>query len=136
MTSARARRLPKAWQEIAHVFVLLAGWLLFIWLWWDVMQGRWDTGRFWWIVIGSMLVFPVVTLVWIYHNVSIYRRLGPRKALRAVAESYAADFNRRQIDADWGALRNARFVTISNDESRKVFRAGPALPETTPGRPT
>ena len=135
MRTLRARRLPHAWQEIAHIFFILFGWAVFIWLWWDVMQGQWDTAGFWWIVIGSILVVPAITVIWIFHNVSLYRRLGPRKSVRAVKEAYPVDFKGRQVDADWDALRNARFITIGADDTHKQFRAVTELPPSTLRKP-
>lgn len=123
MNAAGSAHLPTWWRALRHAVVVALGWLLFGWLWWLVMQQGWDSQRLWWLVLGSLLVVPAITIIWILHNRAIYRRLGPRRGLRDVSERYDEDFNGRRIDADWSSLRTAACVHIDTEGGRKRYRA-------------
>lgn len=105
--------------------MLLLGWALFILGWWRVSTRPWDSADLQALFIGSALVFPVMTVAWVLHNVGIHRRKGPRRAVPAVNQSYEVDFLGREVQADWPALQQAREVTILVEGDRKRFRAGP-----------
>jgi hypothetical protein len=109
-----------------HVLMLLTGWALFLLGWWRVSTRPWDSADLKLLFIGSMLVFPVMTVAWVLHNVGIHRRKGPRRAVPAVNQSYEADFLGREVQADWPVLQQAREVTILVEGDRKRFLAGPA----------
>lgn len=119
--------LPPLW----HLPWIVAGWLLFAWLWWLVASRPWQSTGLQRLVIGAVVLFPVITLAWIAHNRRIYRRLGPRRGLRVVPVHYEADFFGRPVDADWSALQLAQRVDIDIDANRKRYRPG-ALPEGLP----
>ena len=119
---------PAAPIVLRHLPWLIAGWVLFIWLWWLVVQQPWQVLGLQRLVLWAAALFPAVTLVWIAHNRNIHRRLGPRRGLRVVPVQYPTDFNGRSIDADWPALLQAREVTIDIDAGghRKVYSVVPA----------
>lgn len=110
--------LPPPW----HLPGIIAGWLLFAWLWWLVASQPWQATGLQRLVVGAAVLFPVVTLAWIAHNRNIYRRLGPRRGLRVVPLRYEADFFGRAVDADWPALQQAQLVVIDIEGNRKRFR--------------
>lgn len=111
---------------LRHLPWLIAGWLLFIWLWWLVARQPWQVLGLQRLVLWAAVLFPAVTLAWIVHNRNIYRRLGPRRGLRVVPVQHLADFNGRTIDADWSVLQQAQEVVIDIDGHRKVYSAVPA----------
>lgn len=122
----RARFSPtplRGWpQRLVHLLALLAGWGLFIWGWYDVLGQPWDTNALSWLIGGSVVVLPTITLAWVLHNVGIYRRKGPRNSVRTVDESYRQDWNGREVCADLQALSRASIVIIDIEGNRKVYR--------------
>jgi len=109
-----------------HVLLVVLGWVLFFVLWRFVAQRPWDSRDLTMLIATAATVVPLITLLWIRHNVSIHRRLGPRRSTRAVEESYTHDFNRREVRADWAMLRHASEVVIDIDGKNKIYRCRPA----------
>lgn len=117
-------------QRVMHLLVVLAGWGLFFWGWHEVLGRPWDSRPLWWLILGSLVLLPLLTAAWILHNVGIHRRKGPRTGVRAVDESYRADWNGRPVKAQWGELANARLVVIQIEGEHKVYRpVGRPLPD-------
>jgi hypothetical protein len=115
-----------------HLLMLALGWGLFVLGWWRVATRPWQSDDLRLLFIGSLLVFPVLTVAWVLHNVGIHRRKGPRKAVPAVREQYDTDFLGRTVKADWPALQQARAVTITVEGDTKHFQVGlPSLTEST-----
>lgn len=115
-------------QRLVHLVALAVGWGLFFWGWHDVLGQQWETEYLAWLVTGSLVILPTITVAWVLHNVGIHRRKGPRTAVRKVDETYRHDWNGREIAADFGALARASVVVIDVEGERKVYRAGGALP--------
>lgn len=113
------------WYPLLHLPLIIAGWLLFAWLWWLVFRRSWQSSGLQNLVAGAAIMLPTITLLWIAHNRNIYRRLGPRRNLRMVPMVYDADFFGRRIDADWPLLQQARMVTIVIDADGKHYRPQP-----------
>lgn len=118
----RRQPLPKAWQKLLHLLLNLLGWVLFVGFWWHVLTTQEiDPRSILILIVGSLLVLPMVTLIWVLHNRGIHLRKGPRTSVRQVEELYAADWEGRRVHADWPVLKQARVVTISVDETGKHF---------------
>jgi hypothetical protein len=115
-------------QRLLHLAVLVVGWGLFFWGWHDVLGQRWDTTALVWLIVGSLVLLPAMTIAWVLHNVGIHRRKGPRTGLRKVDETYRHDWNGREIRADFAALAHASVVVIDVEGEHKVYRAGGVLP--------
>lgn len=133
-TSARMRATPlPGWpRRLIHVAALAAGWALFAWGWHEVLGRPWDTDTLWWLIGGSLVVLPVLTIAWTLHNLGIHRRKGPRTGLRKVDDAYRRDWNGREIVADWPALSHAHLVVIEVDAERKRYRVAAADPVAAP----
>lgn len=127
MSPVRPARLPHRLQAAAHAFAVVAGWGLFAWMWWLVARQSRHADDFWWLLIAALVVVPGITLAWVAHNKGLYRRLGPRRALREVEPDYGRDFNQRQVVADWAALGPARFIRVEVMGAEKRFRDVGAL---------
>lgn len=115
-------------QRLLHFAALAVGWGLFSWGWYDVLGQHWETEFLKWLVTGSVVILPLVTIAWVLHNVGIHRRKGPRTGTRKVDEAYRHDWNGREISADFAALARASVVVIDVEGKRKVYRAGGVLP--------
>jgi hypothetical protein len=136
----RASALRSWPQRLLHVAALLAGWAIFFWGWHEVLDRPWDNRNLWWLIAGSLVVLPAFTIAWILHNQGIHRRKGARQGVPHVNESYAADWNGREVRADWAALTSAHLVVIDIQDERKVYcvagaAALPARPEPQAGSP-
>lgn len=112
---------------LLHGAALALGWIAFVALWIGVLRGAGAPRELVWLASGALLVIPLLTLAWVAHNLSIYRRLGPRRGLRQMEPAYDADFVGRRVVADWAALRGAHRVEISfdNDGAVKRYAASP-----------
>ena len=110
------------WQKIGHVLFVILGWVIFIWFWSLVSAQPWDSTPIMLLIVGSLIVSPLVTLYWIFHNMGIYKKKGPRKGMADVKPIYDADWSGREITADWEALAKARVIVIEIDEFGKNYR--------------
>lgn len=119
----------RSWpQRLLHLIALVVGWALFFWGWYDVLGQLWDTTALVWLIVGSLVLLPLMTVAWVLHNVGIHRRKGPRTGVRKVDETYQHDWNGREIAADFAALARASVIVIDVEGKRKVYRAGGVLP--------
>lgn len=113
---------PQLRRRLGHAALILLGWVVFVWGWFHVTAARPEIGELRVLLVAALLVVPVLTLTWVAHNVGIYRRKGPRRAVRAIELDYPRDFNGRFIRADWAALQAARVIEIGiDDENDKCF---------------
>lgn len=119
---ARRATGASAKREILQVLIVALGWIGFVWLWVLVGRQTWETSRLIWLIVGSLVVLPVLTLGWVIHNRAIFRRKGERRGVPATDFSYRTDWHGRRVDADWDALRASRFVTISVEGAVKAYR--------------
>lgn len=119
-TSSTGLRWPR---RLQHLLLIGGGWWLFVWSWLRVTADRPEIGELRVLLLAAVLVVPVLTLWWVVHNVGIYRRKGPRKAVTPVAAQYTQDFNGRRIDADWTYLSRARRIDIVVAGGHKHFVA-------------
>jgi len=130
--AAEARLSPtplRGWpQRLLHLAALAVGWGLFVWAWHDVLGQHWEAEFLTWLVTGSLVILPTLTIAWVLHNVGIHRRKGPRTGSRKIDEAYRFDWNGREVSADFAALARASVVVIDVEGKRKVYRAGGVLP--------
>ena len=118
----RADSGPSRRRLALHLLVILGGWALYIWGWQRVASNQPEFGDIRALVLGAALVVAVVTLSWIAHNRGIHRRKGPRQTVPSASMNYDSDFNGRRIQADWPALKLARYIEIVIDGADKQYR--------------
>lgn len=109
-------------REILQVLIVALGWIGFVWLWVLVGRQPWDSSSLVWLILGSLVVLPVVTLVWVIHNRSLFKRKGERRGVAPADLRYPADWNGRRVDADWAALRASSMVSIDVAGPVKTYR--------------
>lgn len=126
---ARLRSWP---QRLVHLLAIVAGWLLFWWGWHTVLARPWDSDSLVILIVGSVVMLPILTLLWILHNLRIHRSKGPRKAVPAAAMAYPQDWNGRAVQADWTELAGARAIVVDIEGDRKIFRRAGSPPAGTP----
>ena len=108
-------------RRLAHLLALLAGWALFFYWWYEVAVQDWNRTQVALIILVTLIVAPVITVTWVLHNLSIFRRKGPRLGVPKVSLEYPRDWNGRDIVADWGALAEAARVEITVVGGRKLY---------------
>lgn len=138
MTTSRATTSPPAAQgpersarrDLAHLVILVVPWAVFAWLWWRVALST--TAEDLLTAAGLVLLVAVLcvpaTLLWIAHNVRIFRRKGQRTGRPAAPIAYATDWTRRAVVADWEAVRAAGVVIVDPGAARKSFLPGHPTP--------
>lgn len=116
---------PKATiKGIFHTFLAVMTWLLFVY-WWNrvIPQISIDDASVAFLVIFlTFLITAVLTLLWVRHNLGIFRRKGARKGLPAVSEEIRSDSLGRTLDIPgYDSLKGAPVVVISREGDRKRF---------------
>jgi hypothetical protein len=115
----------------AQSAVVAFGWALFIAGW--VKVGRGVTGgtvvSTLLLVVGVAVFSLTVTIFWIAHNVSIFRRKGPRTSARDIDFEFEKDFLGRDLDADWGVVGRSSKILVAVREDFKSFVAAGAMQE-------
>lgn len=114
-------------RRVLHTLIALAGWALFAY-WWTVVFARVSRSEIRFtilFVLAALVVCVLVTGLWVFHNVSIFRRKGPRKGLREATLDYSHDPLGREVtfESSAEALRAAPAVRIRVDASGKSFRS-------------
>ena len=107
-----------------HALLSILTWILFFYWWKKVIPqiGPEDAKTAFLAISLTVLVTSVLTLLWVRHNIAIFRRKGPRKGLPPVSEERSVDHLGRRLDrpaADF--LKGARIVTVSLEGGGKRF---------------
>lgn len=115
-------------RRLLHLAAILAGWVLFVWWWYEVAVQHWNKTLIALIILVTLIAAPAITGAWIVHNLNLYRRKGPRLGAPVVRIGYSRDWNGREVEADWGRLREASVVVVTIEGERKRYvadRPGP-----------
>lgn len=118
------RRFGVTIRGVFHSSVAVLTWILFFYWWRQVIpQASVDD-----VSVALLAIFlttlctSVLTLLWIRHNVAIFRRKGPRKALPSVSEERTDDHLGRKLDhPGTDRLKSASVVFVSRKGDRKHF---------------
>ena len=117
------QRGPRLLRKLLHLLVVVLGWVGFVWLWWLVAARPWESQRLVWLILGSLILAPLITGLWVLHNRALYKRKGERQAVAAADASYAHDWHGRTVQADWPSLQGARRIVVSVDGEHKRYDA-------------
>lgn len=113
-------------RALVQLVLVVAGWFLFLWAWVSVMRFTAPATAVATVIL--LLAFAVViyaiNLLWIRHNVNIYKRKGSRKNLPQVEYDFRWDFLDRRLAADWQNLQRETLIVVDFDEERKIFTPG------------
>lgn len=125
-----AREALNGWsRRLLHFVVVAAGWVLFVCWWYEVAVQHWNKTLIALIILVTLIAAPAITGAWIVHNLNLYRRKGPRLGAPVVRIGYSRDWNGREVEADWGRLRETSVVVVTVEGERKRYTAaapGPA----------
>ena len=111
--------------RIVHAVAIFGGWFIYFWLWWRVIyvydQGLSPlVGLF---LFSVIIVVPTLTLIWILHNVRIFKRKGLRQAHIIAKDNYVSDWKGRRVTADWVDMKQASNIIISVNGNDKQYEA-------------
>lgn len=103
----------------------VAGWLAFVVLWLRTLS---YTRAATLSTIGLLIAVALVvvlgaTALWIRHNLAIYRRKGPRRAVPPVDATFERDAIGRVLVADWDEVRTSAYVLVDPGQERKTLTA-------------
>ena len=113
-------------RRMFHTLIALAGWALFLFWWWLVIQ-RVSAAeiRFTaWFVAVSLVVIVLVTALWASHNLRLFRRKGARTQLRAGTQDSSHDSVGRPVGmpAVPEEYRPASLIVVRIEGGTKVYR--------------
>jgi hypothetical protein len=118
-------RLAPGLRSAAQSALVALGWALFIASW--IKVGRGVTGdtvvSTLLLVVGVTVLSLSVTILWIAHNLSIFRRKGPRTNARDIDFEFDKDFLGRDLDADWDVVGRSSKILVGVREDFKSFVA-------------
>lgn len=120
----KADRTAGTVRKLAHLLLIVIGWVGFVWMWTLVASRPWESRGLMWLIVGALIVMPLLTGAWVWHNRALARRKGERRGLPAVDMTYAHDWHGRQVQADWTALRASRLVLIQVESDHKRYHGG------------
>jgi len=110
-----------------HALIAVGAWVLFFY-WWRQVLGftRRQDVIFVLIFIGVAVAATILlNLIWVRHNIGIFRRKGPRTRVTVVSQDRHSDSLGRAIQ--WpasGSIRRSRLVTVSANEKEKFMKPG------------
>lgn len=116
-------------RALVQLVLVVVGWILFLWAWVSVMRFTApETVAVTTILLAAFAVgIEVINLLWIRHNVNIYKRKGPRKSVPRVRYEFRRDFLGRRQAADWQSLQGEALIVVSFDDEQKTFASGGTL---------
>jgi hypothetical protein len=113
-------------RRLFHLLVSIAGWVLFVWWWIRVL---WNVDRHQVRVTGlfiglTLITCVVLTGVWTYHNLRIWKRRGPRKQVREAHEDFGRDRLGRPVafKGSEEELKNDPVIVVRMEHEGKVYR--------------
>jgi hypothetical protein len=117
------RYLSKRVNNWLSTLLLVMLWLNFVYFWIRVYRQTWAadyTNSISYLFV-LMSGYGVVVTLWIFHNLRIHHKKGPRKGVRAVVERSSQDALRNQI-AFITDPRNTQSIVIEVIQGQKTFR--------------
>ena len=122
-TPRRRLRVSPLSFGLPQAVLVAAGWAVFLWSWVSVVRHTAPSTMLWTLgLLGSCaLVNEGIALGWIHHNLRIFARKGPRKAVFVPEHEFAKDFLDRELVADWAKLLDEGAILIDFDDARKTY---------------
>ena len=121
--SSPPRPAPARSFGLPQTVLVVVGWVVFLWAWISVVRHTALSTMLWTLgLLGACaLVNEAISLGWIHHNLRIFTKKGPRKAVFVPEHEFAKDFLDRELVADWADLRDEGAILISFDDARKTY---------------
>jgi len=113
-----------------HALLTVLTWILFVYWWGQVIPqvSFEDAIISFLVIILTAMVTSILTLLWVRHNINIFRRKGPRKGLPTVSEERFVDHLGRTISHPGNdILKASRVVIVSSEGTGKSFEGFKSL---------
>ena len=110
---------------IFHAFLVVLTWILFVYWWNQVIPQITveDASMAFLVIFLTVLATSVLTLLWVRHNIGIFRRKGPRKNLPAVSEHRDTDYLGRSLEhPGYDFLKRSPVVVVSREGDKKKIQ--------------
>ena len=110
-------------RALVQLVLVVIGWFLFLWAWVSVMRYTApETVAVTTILLAAFaVVVEAINLLWIRHNMKIYKKKGPRENVPQVRYEFRRDFSDRRLAADWQSLQGEALIIVSFDDGQKTF---------------
>jgi hypothetical protein len=122
-------------RRVFHTLLSIAGWAVFLYWWWLVFRRVSSHEiRFTALFIAiSIAAIVVVTLIWAWHNLRIYRRRGPRTQVREGSYDFSHDGVGRPVTfpAAGPDRSSAPVIYVRWTDEGKYYDPAAALPPRT-----
>ena len=119
-------------RRVFHTLIASAGWALFLYWWWIVFHrvSRHEVRFTVLFVAVALLLIVLVTAIWAWHNVRIFKRKGPRTRVREVSPDYSHDRVGRPVTfaAAGPDRREAPVVHVRFTAEGKAYAPAAELP--------
>jgi hypothetical protein len=113
-------------RRVFHTLISLAGWALFLYWWWLVLQRVSPAEiRFTaWFVAISLVVIVLVTALWASHNLRLFQRKGARTQQRPGTQDSSRDSVGRPVGmpAVPEEYRTASMIVVRIEGGTKMYR--------------
>lgn len=123
--------LPSLGHRIAHTLAIGGGWFIYFWLWWRVIY-VYDQGLSSLVVlflVGVLIILPTMTMIWILHNIRIFKHKGLRRERAMMMENhYVSDWKGRRVIASWLEMQDATSIVISVNGNDKHYQTQSHFP--------
>ncbi len=121
-----------------HTLVAAGGWVLFVYWWWLVFSRVSDVEiRYTLRFVGiALVVIVLVTALWAFHNVRLFRNKRARTHVRTVREDFSHDTVGRPVGmpAVPDECLTASVIVVRIEDGTKVYR--PTVIRSVAARPT
>jgi hypothetical protein len=113
-------------RALVQLVLVVIGWCLFLWAWVSVMRfTALETVVATIVLLAALaVVIEAINLLWIRHNINIFKKKGPRKSVPQVRYESQRDFLGRRQVADWQNLRGEALIIVGFNDERKIFTPG------------
>jgi hypothetical protein len=134
MTSRRPK-LTSTPVMLAHIVLVVLGWLLFAFCWATVLWRDAETAKHaGLLILLGLIAAPIITLCWVSYNRWIFRRKGARGEGFAPPEEYDNDWSGRSVFAEFPLLKSMRNVHVIPVETAKLYKPFKRISEKTSRR--
>lgn len=107
-----------------HVIIAVISWLLFFYLWYltfaTKLFGLGPIRDLLTIALTGVAV-SIIDIWWIMHNVNIYKKKGPRRAVNETEKIFDEDFFGRKIKSDWACVQQCDYLHITSSKDFKWY---------------
>ena len=108
---------------LAHIILILLGWIVFFAFWAKVLWRDYETAKHaGLLILIALFAAPLITLVWVMYNQRLHRRKGARGAGFSPPEVYEKDWSGRSVFAEFPLLKATRNVEVISAETVKLYK--------------